>query len=1000
MKTTKPRISLLTLLLCILSCQTRLCISAAEPSVAANDLPRVPPTPPDKAIDTFEIKKGFKLELAAAEPLVTSPVAIAFDERGRLFVVEMRDYPDRRDDRMGRVRVLEDTDDDGVYDKATVYADGFSWPTGICCYDGGVFIVASPDIIYLQDTKGDGVADVRRTVFTGFGAGLPPEKLNVQGLPNSLTWGLDNRIHGATSSNGGRVVRAGAPPTTQPLELRGQDFSFDPRTLDIRPESGGGQHGMSFSTTGRKFVCSNSHHLQAIVYDARYAGRNPLYAMPSPLVDIAVDGPAAEVFRISPDEAWRVIRTKWRVAGLVSGPVEGGGRPSGYFTGATGVTLYTGTALGPDFIDNAFIADCGSNLVHRKLLTPDAVSFRAQRPPDEQHTEFLRSRDNWFRPVSLANGPDGALYVVDMYREIIEHPWSLPDSIKQHLDLHSGVDRGRIWRIVPEGSKRPATPRLDKATTAELVEMLGHPNGWHRETAARLLYQRRDEKAVPLLEKMLAESKSSLGRLHALYVLDAFQAVGEREVLTAMQDVDEAVRIHALRLSERLLHDASATPEFWARLNSMAVRAMPRTASAVALALSATNDKQKVRVLWALQKRCSADPWVRSAILDGVAGMEGELVNMTYGHHPSLTPPPPKFGPGELQLMCELAMIIGAAGHEDMLDAIGIEQRDRPAYFALASAYATGVRRAGGIRELRVGIVWPEIVKEAASTAMDKTSDEATRLHAITLIGTAGTAEHVPALISLLSATEPQPVQAAALAALDRSDQFFAEPLANRLPALSPRLRSEAVAVLLKRPERARVFLAIIAAGKLRADLLSPTQAVVLRSHRDPIVRALAVQVFTSPTTKRADVINDYLPALSLPGRADAGKRIYEQRCISCHRSAGQGFAVGPDFVTIKTAGKEKTLVNILDPNREVAAQYVSYVVETKSGDTLTGIIVAETAARLTVRQAYGHDTTVLRSDLKRAQSQNLSLMPEGIESGMTNQDMADLLEYIATADK
>jgi putative membrane-bound dehydrogenase-like protein len=339
----------------------------------------------------------------------------------------MRDYSERRDERLGRIRLLEDTDGDGRFDKSTVFADDLPWPTAVICYDGGVFVGATPDIFFLKDTNGDGVADVREVVFTGFGNGVA--RLNVQQLFNSFTWGLDNRIHGANGGNGGSITSL-KHPETKPLELRGRDFSFDPRSLTMRAESGGGQYGLSFDDRGRKFICSNSSHIRAVMYEDRYAARNPYFPMPPPSLDIAVDGPAAEVYRISPDEPWRVIRTQWRVAGLVPGPIEGGGRPSGYFTGATGITIYRGDAWPEEFRGDAFIADCGSNLVHRKKVYPEGVGLKAERPNEEQKVEFLASRDNWFRPVQMANAPDGNLYIIDMYREVIEHPWSLPQSIK------------------------------------------------------------------------------------------------------------------------------------------------------------------------------------------------------------------------------------------------------------------------------------------------------------------------------------------------------------------------------------------------------------------------------------------------------------------------------------------------------------------------------------------------------------------------------------------
>ncbi|MEO6036132.1 MAG: PVC-type heme-binding CxxCH protein, partial [Verrucomicrobiota bacterium] len=529
-------------------------------------MPRFVAVEPTNALQTFQMKPGFRLELVASEPNVIDPIALSFDENGRMFVVEMNDYSERRDEKLGRIRVLEDLDGDGRYEKATVFADGLPWPTGVICYDGGIFVAASPDVIYLKDTEGDGKADVRKVVFTGFGVGK--DKLNVQALLNGFNWGLDNRIHGATAPSGGIVTNLMVAQQA-PLNLNGRDFNFDPRTAELFAENGGGQYGFSYDSKGRKFVCSNSHHIQTMMYDAHYAERNPFYAMPGALVDIAVDGPAAEVYRISPEEPWRVIRTKWRVSGVSPGMIEGGGRSAGYFTGATGITMYRGSALPPEFRDNGFIGDAGGNLVHRKIIYPDGPSVKAARPADEQKSEFLASRDTWFRPVQFANAPDGGLYVIDMYREVIEHPWSLPEQIKKHLDLNSGNDRGRIYRVVPTNYKQPQTPHLGNATTIQLVSTLESPNGWHRDTAARLLYQRKDKAAIPLLQTLVAKSSWPLARLHALYALEGAGRIDVKTLLFSLRDADETVRQHAIKLSEPFLRDATSATSLWTALRSM-----------------------------------------------------------------------------------------------------------------------------------------------------------------------------------------------------------------------------------------------------------------------------------------------------------------------------------------------------------------------------------------------------------------------------------------------
>ncbi|MGB0154710.1 MAG: PVC-type heme-binding CxxCH protein [Verrucomicrobiales bacterium] len=480
----------------LLICSPLLAQEALE--ISSDQFPRIAATEPADAIETFEVEPGFEIALAAHEPDVMDPIAMCFDEKGRAYVIEMRGYSERRDEALGRIRLLTDTNGDGIFDQSTVFKDQLKWPTAITCYRGGVFVGATPDVYYFRDNDGDGICDEERTVFTGFGGGKL--KLNMQALFNSFRWGPDNRIWGATAANGGNVVRPDVAKF-EPVALRNADFSFDPEKLDLRPENGTAQYGLSFDSKGRRFVCSNSRHLIWVAYERHHLKHNPWYSPPPPLVNIPDDGAAAPVYRISPDEPWRIVRTRWRVAGVVKGMVEGGGRVSGYFTSATGVHLYTGEAFGDSYIDNAFIGDVGSNLVHRKVIyqNGDTTELVATRVHPESQTEFIRSRDNWFRPTSFANGPDGCLYLTDMYREVIEHPWSLPEPIKKHLDLNSGFERGRIYRIAPTGFLPRSAPDLSKQSDDDLKGMLQHPNGWHRTTARRLLYERGiDLKQSPL----------------------------------------------------------------------------------------------------------------------------------------------------------------------------------------------------------------------------------------------------------------------------------------------------------------------------------------------------------------------------------------------------------------------------------------------------------------------------------------------------------------------
>lgn len=982
--------------------------AAAPPELTRADLPRVQPVEVTNVFATFHIKPGFEMQLAAWEPNVVDPIEICFDENGRMFVVEMRDYSEMRDvtPHLGRIRMLEDTNDDGVYDQATVYADDLPWPTGVFYYDGGIFVAATPDILYFKDTDGDGRADRRQVVFTGYGVGM--DRLNVQGLMNSMRWGLDNRIHGQTSSDGGRVRPAGAPASAA-VELRGRDFNFDPRTLDLQFEAGGGQYGMSFDNYGRKFACSNSRHLMAFLYDSRYAERNPYYHMPSPLVDIPVDGPAAEVFRTSPEEKWRIIRTHWRVAGISPGPIEGGGRASGYFTGATGATIYRGDAWPEDFLGDAFTADIGSNLIHRKKVRAHGVELIAERPADEQKVEFLTSTDLWFRPAQMANAPDGCLYVCDMYREIIEHPWSLPENIKKFLDLNAGNDRGRIYRIAPVGFKPRPLPKLGHATTRELVATLEHKNGWHRDTAARLLFERQDASAVPLLEQLLAQSSSPLARMHALHVLDGLGALKAGTLQAAMQDADPHVREHAVKLSEKFFRpagggkaevkdDSSATNQLWTAVCGLANDPDACVRYQVAFTLGEGHRPGKIESLLAIARRDLDSSWTRAAILSSLADGAGAMFAGLAGDARV------RESNSGRDFLRELVLIVGAqhqsAEVAGVVDYIG-KLDDATLAFSLTRALGDGLQSAHQpLGSLGAGS--KKLFARAATVAADTQAPESQRVSAIELLALTRYADSSGALLRLLDQPQPQAVQLAALATLARfTDPQLGPALTSRWGALSPRLRAEALTVLLARTDRATALLQAVAAGGIRANALNSTQTEFLRKHKDAAVSRLAAKVLAAKTAgTRQQVMDSFLPALNLKGDAAHGRKIYEERCLSCHRLGGEGYALGPDLISVKTAGNEKTLLNILNPNAEVRPEFTAYTVETKDDNSFVGLLVNETAGSVTVRQAYGKEDVIPRANISSLRSQGLSLMPEGLESGLTPQDFADLLEYIATATK
>jgi putative membrane-bound dehydrogenase-like protein len=985
----KNRLALIASILLLVRCHPA--DAVAEPSVEASALPRTQPVEPKDVLSTFQVKPGFHLELAACEPLVVDPIAMCFDENGRMFVIEMRDYSERRDERLGRIRVLEDTDGDGRYDKSTVYAEDLAWPTALFYYKGSLFVGCTPDILLLKDTDGDGKADQRQVVYTGFAAGVA--RLNVQGLINNFQWSLDNRIHGATGLNGAKVTSphfAG-----KALELHGKDFSFDPRNLsDFTAESGGGQHGLSFDNEGHKYVCHNSDHIRLVMYDERYANRNPWYNMPPPVISIAVDGPAAEVYRISPDEPWRVLRTQWRVSGKVSGPIEGGGRASGYFTSAAGITIYRGNAFPPEYLGDAFIADVGSNLIHRKKIEPDGVGFKAERAPGEQKVEFIASKDLWFRPVQFANAPDGTLFVADMYREVIEHPWSIPESIKKHLDLNSGNDRGRIYRIAPDGFKPPAPPRLGKASSRELVEFLAHPNGWHRDTAARLLYERQDKGVAGDLEALVKSNRSSLGPLHALYALEGLGALKVETLQAALKNPQAAVREHALKVLEK---EAASHPgeakQLWPSIESLAADASLRVRYQLAFSLGSFKDMNPTPVLASIIRRDFANSWVRAAVLSSIGRRASEMLDAVSAQDRILQS---KAGQ---EFLGQLLFQIGAAHEKEQVEKVVqflTRDLEPAALFALVRSLSDGLAR-GGSSLAKSQVDLGPVLKRAEALAMQPERDEMTRISAVQLMGSLPFSEVGDKLLSLLSAQQSQPLQLAAVQALKKySEPVVAAELLKRWLELSPRLRSDVLAALLERPERALQLLKAISHGSVLAAELTSSQTQFLLAHKQKEVRESAAGILGKlPRQGRSEVVTAFLPALNLKGDAAKGKVIYEQRCASCHRAGSLGSAVGPDLVTVKTAGREKVLINIVDPNREVAPNYFTYLVETANGESILGILARETGGSVILRQAFGKEETIPRSKIISMRNQGQSLMPEGLEAGLDAQGVADLLEFI-----
>jgi putative membrane-bound dehydrogenase-like protein len=974
------------------------------PLLAGDGFPRVPPTPPEKAEATFEVLHGFRMKLIAAEPLVASPVDLAYDEDGRAYVVEMRDYPFPEEKNAaptvfpGTVRLLEDVDGDGKFDRATIFADQLAWPTSVCCYRGGVFVAAAPDIWYFKDTDGDRKADVRRKVFTGF------SRYNVQAIMNSLRWGLDNKIYGAASGNGGTVRHADRPD--EPLiQLTRRDFRFDPVTEKIEAISGGERYGACFDDWGNRFLCNIRNPVQHVVLPLHYLARNPHLVVPSVIHDVAESGDQLRVYRISPPEPWREFRAqRWSLEGASMPRSELIG--AGYWTSSSGVCVYRGAAYPEEFRGNVFIGEVAGNLIHRQILTRDGVTFKSSRA--DENTEFVRSRDNWFRPVNFVNAPDGTLTVLDMYRETIEHPWSIPDDIKAQLDLSSGKERGRLYRLEAPKFTASKLPKLSTASTVELVAHLESPHSWYRETAQRLLFERQDRSAVDPLRKLVRAEGNPLAKLHALYVLSGISELTYAEVQRAMSDSEPEVARHGVLMGESFrAQEPILLVELRKKLpNDIRVRF--QTALSIGQVI---NDPSAFDTLLDIARQDTADPWMRIAILTSASGIAGELADNLLKQE--------KLDDanrvGRLELVRQLAFLQGIEPSNEgaivLLRSVGRDRFSVPNDLAYAALRGLGeglARRKTRLDDLLnqphsiSGVIaWPdrirELLQDAPSAASDVTKTIAERRMALELIAFSSPKQAVSPLLALLRPGESRELQQTALRVLGSLNEVsIATELVKRWKHLTPPLRDEAATILLSRPTWQAPLIAALEEGDIPVAQLSIPQRTRLAAIRDEKLADRVKSVLASFVVgPRKEAIERYQESLTLKGEGSRGQIVYRRECMNCHKLRGEGHDVGPSLETIQHRSPQEILIHVLDPNREVSPNFLEYVVRLTDGRVLTGLIASETDAGLTIRRAQLQEETILRSEIEDIASSGKSLMPEGVEQKITPQEMADLITFL-----
>ena len=572
------------------------------------------PLSPEEALGTFTLRDEFRIELFASEPLVVDPVEVAFDERGRAYVAEMLDYPD--DPAPGQaprslVRLVEDRDGDGRADAATVFADRLLQVTSVLPWDGGVIVTAAPDILYLKDTDGDGKADIRRVLFTGF-----TTRVSSEGRVTNLRFGVDNWIYVANNGGEGKITSP-EHPEVAPVSVLGADFRFRLDRGRFEAESGTTQFGNALDVWGNRFITNNSIHVRHVVLPRRYLGRNLFLPSVEAVHDISDHG--SRIFQKSEPQYWRKARTAMRQRRYEELELKRNEAVSGSFTGGAGGNIYLGDTFPAGYYGNLFTGDVACNLVHRDVLEPKGVTFVAHRAADETDREFLTSTDPWFRPCNTTTGPDGNLYIVDIYREVIEGPEFIPEELRKDLNLYGGNDRGRIYRIVPRNaSAQPFRFDLARLTSMELADLLGHRNAWQRLTAQRLLLQRQDRSVVPHLREIALQGASEEARVHALYALEGLSALDAALVARSLNDPSAGVREHSLRLAE-------AFPELAKDIAGKVADPAPRVVFQAVFSAGEFPGPASTAALASVAGRQASDRWFRAAVLSSKAGSSTEL---------------------------------------------------------------------------------------------------------------------------------------------------------------------------------------------------------------------------------------------------------------------------------------------------------------------------------------------------------------------------------------
>ena len=945
---------------------------------------------------TFQAEPGISMQLIASEPLVIDPVAFTFDTKYDMYVVEHRGYPDPAEGgvpakKEGRIAKLSDLDRDGIYDHRVEYAQGFTYPNGIMYWKGGVFLTCAPDIYYLKDTTGDGVADIRKVVLTGF-----YDTKTAQIRMSHPTLGLDGWIYVTGGLNGGEIFSPDYPDREK-ISYSTGDGRFDPETFAFQVTGGKSQFGLTFDAFGRRFGCSNRHPVQHIVIEPHDLDRNPFLLQNETVQNVSKIQEEAVVYPIS-----GVATTADFIPKLI------GRSHQGTFTSASGLLIYADRGLGLKFQGNVFICESAQNLVQCQVLSADGVSFRSKIATDGR--EFLADKDVWFRPVFLGHGPQPGLYIADMHRKVIDHPSYVPEEIRGDLDFESGRDMGRIYRMVssdiaPAGAS--GTEWLN-SNVSENARLLMSEWEWERAMAFQILLERKDTSASGVLRQQVLNAGLVECRVRSLWMLYLLGCLDQETHMTALRDRSPLVREQAVKIASAM---PGEKPYLLGPLLRLSQDPDTRVRFLTSLALGDFGSDEAMVALAQIAAKDGVDSWSRTAVLSSIGDRLEVFMQVIEGQNKADSM-------AYLLVMQDLAEMLGHGGSLTYCQALFeniITEDDRAAWMVstclgLMKGIDARPEHHKMIKKNAWVILQADLKKSehlqlrdfrqwVAEIALDENRSEGDRKDAILLSGFISVDASFSILERVMANQQSPVLQIAAIQALtSHGDRRGAEWLLNpgNWPSYTPQVRSVVLSALFSRPDYISMLLEATKKGIVSTSEISSSDRQRLMSHKDPGIQSESRLLFKElESGSRMEIYENYKRQLTGQGNAAVGKQVFERVCSTCHSYAGFGGKVGPDLTGIKNQPADALLLHTLVPNYEVYPAYQAISIEINSGQTYLGWIEAESANAISIRTASGAEESILRANIVEIRNTGRSLMPDGMEQVISPVEMTDLITFL-----